>query len=58
MHNRPQMFEIQNEQKWVYIRYTKGPLEKGAYIFKSEPNVVINYLNQFFCETKYPRNEG
>lgn len=33
MHNRPQMFEIQNEQKWVYIRYTKGPLEKGAYIF-------------------------
>lgn len=43
-------FIFQKEQKWIYIQYTRGETEKGAYILRNEANSVLDYLTQFFNE--------
>jgi hypothetical protein len=50
LHNTEERFLLQREQKWIYIQYTRGDIEKGAYILRNEPNSVNDYLTQFFNE--------
>ncbi|WP_404331095.1 DUF3939 domain-containing protein [Mesobacillus maritimus] len=47
-HNTEERFLLQREQRWIYIRYTRGDIEKGAYILRNESNSVNDYLTQFF----------
>jgi len=41
-------FIFQKEQKWIYIQYTRGETENGAYILRNEANSVLDYLTKFF----------
>lgn len=42
--------ELDLEEKWTYIHYTKGSKEKTACILKNEPKSLEDYLEDFFKE--------
>jgi F0F1-type ATP synthase assembly protein I len=42
--------ELGFEEKWIYVHYTKGAIEKTACLLKNEDKTEIEYLEGFFKE--------
>ncbi len=42
--------EIEIEEKWIYVYYSHGDIEKTAYILKNNENTDEGYLHEFWQE--------
>ncbi|WP_462409929.1 AtpZ/AtpI family protein [Neobacillus sp. Marseille-QA0830] len=44
--------EIGLEERWIYVHYTKGSVEKNACLLKNENKSELEYLESFFAENR------